>query len=534
MRRVLLAIVLAFGFVSPVWADFQAGLDASKRGDFTTALREWKPLAEAGNADAQYNLGYLYEKGQGVAKDFAEAMKWYGKAADQGDARALGNIGYLYQKGLGVKKDYAEAFKWYRKAAKLGNAVAQNNLGVYYRKGLGVPKDITKALSWFRAAAEKGSVLAQINLGKMYRKGDDVAKDYAESAKWYKKAAKQNHPGAQALLGYFYEKGIGVPQDYVKAFEWYRPAAPRNKFAAKAFARLEGDPKIMRQVKKAQEQRLAEDRRLQEKIGRRLIEKSPVAKEIAEELRQTENRRLMENTRQVAELRLAEEARRRLVKESQLPAELAAKLVAKLRQAEKRRLEEDTRLAGEQEAEAKAIQEKALRLRPLLLAYLFLTSFYDDLWLRNSREKFAAIRKATTGEFKIVVTPHTPDSKGQQITLRTLEEIDQFTVKNRLLRIVYEKAIRKRGSMRFLPKYGVRLSPDCGAKWFSSGDITVQQNGFKLDISQPGRIFSGVVVEDAVMIIRPPAATPTLVGKFEKSIKLKDINSKCRIILTPK
>ena len=99
MRRVLLAIVLAFGFVSPVWADFQAGLDASKRGDFTTALREWKPLAEAGNADAQYNLGYLYEKGQGVAKDFAEAMKWYGKAADQGDARALGNIGYLYEKG---------------------------------------------------------------------------------------------------------------------------------------------------------------------------------------------------------------------------------------------------------------------------------------------------------------------------------------------------------------------------------------------------------------------------------------------------
>jgi TPR repeat protein len=265
MKRLFLLIVLTIGLVAPVLSDFQAGQDASNRGDYATAFREWKPLAEAGDADAQYNLGYLYEKGRGVPKDFAEAMKWYGKAAKQGDARALGNIGYLYEKGLGVAKDYAEAFKWYQKAAKLGLAVAQNNLGVYYRKGLGVTKDINKALSLFRAAAEKGSVLAQMNLGTMYTKGEGVVKDFTEAPKWYRDAANQNHPGAKALLGYFHEKGLGVPQDYAQALTWYREAILKgNKFAAKAVARMEGDPEIARQMRKDEEQRQAELQRLAE------------------------------------------------------------------------------------------------------------------------------------------------------------------------------------------------------------------------------------------------------------------------------
>ena len=67
-------------------ADFQKGAAAAQRGDYSTALREWKPLAEQGNADAQNNLGLMYREGQGVPQDYKTAVKWYQRAAEQGDA----------------------------------------------------------------------------------------------------------------------------------------------------------------------------------------------------------------------------------------------------------------------------------------------------------------------------------------------------------------------------------------------------------------------------------------------------------------
>ena len=95
MGRVLLAIVLTIGLATPVWADLQSGIDAYKRGDYATALKEWRPLAEAGNANAQYKLGIMYFKGQGVSKDFVEAAKWYRKAAKQGNPIAIGRLARL-------------------------------------------------------------------------------------------------------------------------------------------------------------------------------------------------------------------------------------------------------------------------------------------------------------------------------------------------------------------------------------------------------------------------------------------------------
>ena len=69
-------------------ADFQKGLTAYESGDYATALREWTPLAKQGNADAQYNLGGMYDNGQGVPQDYKTAVKWWKLAAEQGDADA--------------------------------------------------------------------------------------------------------------------------------------------------------------------------------------------------------------------------------------------------------------------------------------------------------------------------------------------------------------------------------------------------------------------------------------------------------------
>ena len=104
-------------FVTPTWADFEAGMDAYSRGDYATALREWRPLAERGHAGAQYNLGMLYDFRKGVPQDFATARQWYEKAAAQGHAGAQNNLGGLYEFGHGVTRNDVLAYMWYHIAA---------------------------------------------------------------------------------------------------------------------------------------------------------------------------------------------------------------------------------------------------------------------------------------------------------------------------------------------------------------------------------------------------------------------------------
>ena len=198
---------------------------AYQRGDYATAIRELRPLAEQGNAEAQYGLGVMYEHGQGVPQDDAEAVKWYRKAAEQGEANAQFILGNMYDDGRGVTQDYAEALKWYRKAAEQGDAEAQYNLGVMYGNGRGVTQDYAEAVGWYRKAAEQGDVEAQYGLGLMYDNGQGVAQDYAEAVKWYRKAAEYGDADAHYALGVMYSEGQGVTQDDAVAVMWYRTAA---------------------------------------------------------------------------------------------------------------------------------------------------------------------------------------------------------------------------------------------------------------------------------------------------------------------
>ena len=94
-------------------SSYQEGMDAYERGDYDTALKEWRPLAERGNEAAQANLGFMYAKGQGVPQDDQEAVRWSRLAAEQGDAVAQCNLGVMYNKGQGVPQDYQEAARWF-------------------------------------------------------------------------------------------------------------------------------------------------------------------------------------------------------------------------------------------------------------------------------------------------------------------------------------------------------------------------------------------------------------------------------------
>ncbi|HHF7086660.1 TPA: tetratricopeptide repeat protein, partial [Haemophilus influenzae] len=116
-----------FSFQSTAWADtleqqFQQGLTAYEQSNYQTAFKLWLPMAEQGYAKAQFNLGVMYAKGQGVKQDDFEAVKWFRKAAEQGDADAQAILGFLYllgERGVQVNKSLAK--EWFGKACDNGN-----------------------------------------------------------------------------------------------------------------------------------------------------------------------------------------------------------------------------------------------------------------------------------------------------------------------------------------------------------------------------------------------------------------------------
>ena len=137
-----------------VLGDFDKGVDAYNKGDYETAFNEFCPIAEQGDAEAQYNFGQLYREQEG---DYQQAIKWYRLSAEQGFADAQYNLGMLYNKGIGVLQDYSEALRWYKLAAEQGFADAQNNLGAMYKNGWGVPQDYSEAIRLCILSAKQGN-----------------------------------------------------------------------------------------------------------------------------------------------------------------------------------------------------------------------------------------------------------------------------------------------------------------------------------------------------------------------------------------
>ncbi len=142
-------------------------------------VRELRPLAEQGNANAQFFLGFMYGNGEGVFQDYAKAVKWFRKAAEQGDGEAQYtaqyNLGIMYDKGQGVPQDYAKAVGWYRKAAEHGVANAQFSVGVMYRKGLGVPQDDAEAVREITKTGAHPSRKSAVSLRGAKRAAIDIA-----------------------------------------------------------------------------------------------------------------------------------------------------------------------------------------------------------------------------------------------------------------------------------------------------------------------------------------------------------------------
>jgi hypothetical protein len=157
------AAIAVLALAAPASADVKAGVDAWQAGDYVAAVREWRPFAETGDGDAQFNLGQAYKLGRGVPPDLTIARTWFEKAAAQGHEQAQANLGLiLFQEG-----DRARAMPWIEKAADRGDPRAQYILGTALFNGDIIGKDLPRAYALMSRAAAAGLPQAKTTLGQM-------------------------------------------------------------------------------------------------------------------------------------------------------------------------------------------------------------------------------------------------------------------------------------------------------------------------------------------------------------------------------
>jgi len=201
---------------APVWCD--EGMEAFRNKDYARAFREWKAAAEAGQVNAQFDLGLLYAQGLGVRRDLTEAERWYRRAAEQGNAEAEFALGQMYSRGWGVPRDEADALRWIQMANGPDTDGPPTDWAVL--DGYGVPQDQQQAAYWYELAAKKGHAEAQYNLARLYATGQGVPKDEEKAARWVRAAASQGYAPAQARLGRRYANGSGMDKDDRRAYFW--------------------------------------------------------------------------------------------------------------------------------------------------------------------------------------------------------------------------------------------------------------------------------------------------------------------------
>jgi len=139
-RFVAVAVLAALALCAPVQAQ-------------TPEIDALRARAEQGDAEAQYNLGSMYDEGRGVTQDRAEAARWWLLAAEQGHSNAAVAMGFSYVVGLGVPMDRSEAVRFYRLGALDRHPGGMHMLGESYSTGSGVPQDYVQAHMWFNLAA---------------------------------------------------------------------------------------------------------------------------------------------------------------------------------------------------------------------------------------------------------------------------------------------------------------------------------------------------------------------------------------------
>ena len=207
------------------------GIMMKNKKNYATAINSLITAADAGNGDAQCELGFMYYNGDGVTKNYGTAASWLKKAAAQGDAQAMYMLALMYKYGEGVTKDINQYARYMKAAAENGTGenASEYFVGMCYYDGTGVQQDYHEAAKWFKRATNKNISEAFTMLGECYYYGRGVRQNYVTAAEMLKVSVdsrKDPNGRGAGLLSKIYRKGVdGIPQDFAYADELLKIAA---------------------------------------------------------------------------------------------------------------------------------------------------------------------------------------------------------------------------------------------------------------------------------------------------------------------
>ncbi len=231
---------------NPVIGNYK-GYAEFKMANYATARMIWEALAERGNAEANFNLGILYEDGLGVPKDMARALQYFERSAESGNQRAQYRLGLLYSAGGTVPLDPARSRKWLGAAAAQGDADAAKLLAMRERAGAD-PRDDAyyraevlhvlgrnqEAAAIWKDLADAGDTRSRTRLAWLYEAGQGVPRDLDQAARLFRRSAEEGDPEAQYALAVMLQTGKGQQQNAAQAREWLKRAARQGHAAATA------------------------------------------------------------------------------------------------------------------------------------------------------------------------------------------------------------------------------------------------------------------------------------------------------------
>ena len=246
--RVLALLFVLFTVSVSAAETTKDGFTAWSKGDNQTAIRIWHTTAKAGDPLAQYNLGWIYLTGTGVAKDKEASILWFAKAANNGDEDAQQILLEIFIKKPGDLDSYKQIDKWLaeitknpseglvkrlHKQAKDKEPVAQLVLGICFEGGIVVPRDEVQAMQNYLGAAAHGIPAAQTYLASLYEHATNISRDYDQAIVWYRKAAEQGYGEAQYRLALLHDAGGLLVRNPKEALRWSKEAESQGETRAR-------------------------------------------------------------------------------------------------------------------------------------------------------------------------------------------------------------------------------------------------------------------------------------------------------------
>ncbi len=206
----------------------------AKRGNFREALASYRQAHARGSALAAYQLGMMYQRGQGVSVDDTRATRYIRKAANRGLSKAMVEIAARARDGLGMPANARLSVFWYDKAYVAGDVMAANELGKMYRDGIGVRQDGGRAMELFSEAVRRApdNASSLYNMGRAYEAGYGAGPDLGWARAYYVLAFEAGHADAAMDIARLHADGTGTVADNGAALTWYTRGSEKGSLQA--------------------------------------------------------------------------------------------------------------------------------------------------------------------------------------------------------------------------------------------------------------------------------------------------------------